>query len=41
MDVLRQILGALQEGDSPTHNAALHAPRGLGKSVLLEKLRRT
>ena len=40
MDVLRQILGALQEGDSPAHNAALHAPRGLGKSVLLEKLRR-
>ena len=41
MEVLRQILGALQEGDSPAHNAALHAPRGLGKSVLLEKLRRT
>lgn len=40
MDVLRQMLGALQERDSPAHNAALHAPRGLGKSVLLEKLGR-
>ena len=38
MDLLRQMLRALQDGDSPSHNAALHAPRGLGKSVLLEKL---
>ena len=38
MDVLRQVLTALRMGRSPAHNAALHAPRGLGKSVLLEKL---
>ena len=38
MDVLRQMLTALRMERSPAHNAALHAPRGLGKSVLLEKL---
>ena len=40
MNVLRQMLGALQDRESPSHNAALHAPRGLGKSVLLRLLRR-
>lgn len=40
MNVLRQMLTALCMGRSPAHNAALHAPRGLGKSVLLRMLRR-
>ena len=38
MDVLPQMLTALRMGRFTAHNAALHAPRGLGKSVLLEKL---
>ena len=40
MTVLSQMLGALQDGSAPAHNAALHAPRGMGKSVLLRLLRR-
>lgn len=38
MDVLLCLLDCLKEGQPPASNAALHGPRGLGKSVLLRKL---
>ena len=38
MDVLLCLLDCLKEGQPPANNAALHGPRGLGKSVLLRKL---
>lgn len=38
MDVLLCMLDCLKEGQPPASNAALHGPRGLGKSVLLRKL---
>lgn len=37
---LRGMLAKLTKQHSPAHNAALHAPRGMGKSVLLDVLRR-
>ena len=37
MNVLRRMLARLADGASPAHNAALHAPRGMGKSVLLHE----
>ena len=36
--VLDNVLDALRCGESPSHNVVLHAPRGLGKTVLLAAL---
>ena len=38
LEVLGGMLNCLTDGESPSHNAALHAPRGMGKSVLLDKI---
>ena len=40
MQTLGRMLSRLSKKQSPSHNAALHAPRGMGKSVLLDALRR-
>ena len=38
MQTLRRMLTRLTKKQSPAHNAALHAPRGMGKSVTLGKI---
>ena len=38
MQTLGRMLSRLGRKQSPSHNAALHAPRGMGKSVLLDKI---
>ena len=38
MRTLRRMLTRLHKKQSPAYNAALHAPRGMGKSVLLDKI---